>query len=96
VIAVTQLPSSYHRDDKQPAIGRPAERISPRDAHIGLWHMQMGRELLALRRYDEAIQEGLKTTDSWYRSVLSYTALAAFYAAADKMAAMFPTCLCGT
>ena len=47
--------------------------------------MQMGRELLALRRYDEAIQEGLKAVDSGCRTVLSYTALAAFYAAADKM-----------
>jgi adenylate cyclase len=64
---------------------KQALRISPRDAHIGLWHMQMGRELLALRRYDEAIQEGLKATDSGVRTVLSYTALAAFYAAADKM-----------
>jgi adenylate cyclase len=64
---------------------KQALRISPRDAHIGLWHMQMGRELLALRRYDEAIQEGLKAIDSEYRTVLSYTALAAFYAAVDKM-----------
>jgi adenylate cyclase len=46
-----------------------ALRISPRDTHIGLWHMEMGRELLALRRYDEAIQEGLKATDSGFRTV---------------------------
>jgi adenylate cyclase len=62
-----------------------AMRISPRDSHIGLWYMQIGRELLALRRYDAAIQEGLKAIDSGYRTVLSYTSLAAFYAAADKM-----------
>ena len=62
-----------------------AMRISPRDSSIGLWHMEMGRELLALRRYDAAIQEGLKAIDSGYRTVLSYAALAAFYAAADKM-----------
>jgi adenylate cyclase len=61
-----------------------AMRISPRDSHIGLWYMQIGRELLALRRYDAAIQEGLKAIDSGYRTVLSYTALAAFYAAVDK------------
>jgi adenylate cyclase len=64
---------------------KQAIRISPRDSYIGIWYMQMGRELLALRRYDEAIQEGLKAVDSGYRTVLSYTALAAFYAAADKM-----------
>jgi tetratricopeptide (TPR) repeat protein len=61
-----------------------AVRVSPRDSHVGLWYMQIGRELLALRRYDAAIQEGLKAIDSGYRTVLSYTALAAFYAAADK------------
>ena len=62
-----------------------AIRISPRDSRIGGWYMEIGRDLLALRRYDEAIQEGLKAIDSGYRTVLSYTALAAFYAAADKM-----------
>jgi tetratricopeptide (TPR) repeat protein len=62
-----------------------AMRISPRDSTIGVWHMDMGRELLALHRYDEAIQEGLKATDSGFRTVLSYTSLAAFYAAADNM-----------
>jgi tetratricopeptide (TPR) repeat protein len=47
--------------------------------------MQMGLELLALGRYNEAIEEGLKAVDSGYHTVLSYAALAAFYAAADKM-----------
>ena len=47
--------------------------------------MQIGRELLALRRYDAAIEEGLKAIDSGYHTVLSYTALAAFYAAVDKV-----------
>jgi predicted Zn-dependent protease len=47
--------------------------------------MEMGRHLLALNRHDAAIQEGLKAIDSGYRTVLSYTSLAAFYAAADKM-----------
>jgi adenylate cyclase len=46
--------------------------------------MQLGIELLALGRYDEAIEEGLKAVDSGYHTVLSYTALAAFYAAADR------------
>jgi adenylate cyclase len=64
---------------------KQAMRISPRDSHIGLWHMDMGRYLLALRQYDAAIQEGLKAIDSGYRTVLSYPSLAAFYAAADKM-----------
>jgi adenylate cyclase len=63
---------------------KQAVRISPRDSSIGVWYMQMGRELLALSRYNEAIEEGLKAVDSGYRTVLSYTALAAFYAAADK------------
>ena len=63
---------------------KQAMRISPRDSNIGVWFMQMGIELLALGRYDAAIQEGLKAIDSGYRTVLSYTALAAFYAAADK------------
>ena len=62
-----------------------AMRISPRDSNIGVWHMEMGRDLLALRRYDAAIQEGLKAIDSGYRTVQSYAALAAFYAAADKV-----------
>jgi adenylate cyclase len=64
---------------------KQAIRISPRDSHIGIWYMQMGSELLALRQYDEAIQAGLKAIDSGYRTVLSYTSLAAFYAAANKM-----------
>jgi adenylate cyclase len=62
-----------------------AIKISPRDTSIGVWHMQMGRELLALSRYNEAIEEGLRAVDSGYHTILSYTALAAFYAAADKM-----------
>jgi TolB-like protein/DNA-binding winged helix-turn-helix (wHTH) protein len=64
---------------------KQAIRISPRDSYIGIWYMQMGAEFLALGRYDEAIEEGLKAVDSGYRTILSYTALAAFYAAADKM-----------
>jgi adenylate cyclase len=63
---------------------KQAMKISPHDTSIGVWYMQMGRELLALRRYSEAIDEGLKAVDSGYHTVLSYTALAAFYAAADK------------
>jgi adenylate cyclase len=62
-----------------------AMRISPRDSSIGLWHMEMGRQLLALRRTEAAVQEGLKAIDSGYRTVLGYAALAAFYAAADKV-----------
>jgi hypothetical protein len=45
----------------------------------------MGRALMGLGRYDAAVQEGLIGIDSGNRTVLSYTALAAFYAAADKM-----------
>ena len=37
-----------------------AMKISPRDPNIGIWHMEIGRSLLALTRYDAAIQEGLK------------------------------------
>jgi adenylate cyclase len=62
-----------------------AMRISPRDSSIGVWHMEMDRQHLALRRNDAAVQEGLKAIDSGYRTVLGYAALAAFYAAADKM-----------
>jgi tetratricopeptide (TPR) repeat protein len=61
-----------------------AMRISPRDSNIGTWHMEMGRNLLALRRTDAAVQEGLKSIDSGYRTAQSYMALAAFHAAADK------------
>ena len=63
---------------------KQAIRISPRDSYIGIWYMQMGRELLALGQYDGAIEEGLKAVDSGYRTVLSYTALAAFYAGAGR------------
>jgi TolB-like protein/DNA-binding winged helix-turn-helix (wHTH) protein len=63
---------------------KQAIRISPRDSHIGVWYMQIGIEHLALGRYDEAIEEGLRAVDSGYHTVLSYTALAAFYAAADR------------
>jgi adenylate cyclase len=62
-----------------------AMRISPRDSFVGLWHMEMGRAFLGLRRTDAAVQEGLKAIDSGYRQPLSYTALAAFYGAADKI-----------
>ena len=61
-----------------------AMRISPRDPYLGTWHMEMGRQLLALRRTDAAVQEGLKAIDLGYRTVLGYAALAAFYAAVDK------------
>jgi adenylate cyclase len=61
-----------------------AMRISPRDSSIGVWHMDMGRDLLALRRTDAAVQEGLKGIDSGFRQATAYAALAAFYAAADK------------
>ena len=60
-----------------------AMRISPRDANIGMWHMEMGRALLALTQYDAAIQEGLKAINSGYRTPQSYAGLAASYAAAD-------------
>jgi len=62
-----------------------AMKISPRDANIGMWHMEMARALLALTRYDAAIQEGLKASDSGYRTAQSYASLAAFYAAADRI-----------
>jgi tetratricopeptide (TPR) repeat protein len=62
-----------------------AMRISPRDGNRGFWHMAMGKQLLALRRYDAAVQEGLKSIDLGYQNVLGYAALAAFYAAADKI-----------
>ena len=61
-----------------------AMRISPRDPFRGAWHMEMGRQFLALHRTDAAVQEGLKAIDSGYRTGLGYAALAAFYAAADK------------
>ena len=63
---------------------KQAMRISPRDSSIGVWYMQLGLEFLALGRYEEAIEEGLKAIDSGYHTVLSYTALAAFYAAANR------------
>ena len=62
-----------------------AMKISPRDANIGMWHMEMARALLGLTRDDAAIQEGLKATDSGYRTAQSYASLAAFYAAADRI-----------
>jgi adenylate cyclase len=61
-----------------------AMSISPRDSSLGVWHMEMGRNLLALHRTDDAVQEGLKAIDFGYRQQQSYTALAAFYAAAEK------------
>ena len=61
-----------------------AMRVSPRDPYLGLWHMEMGRQLLALHR-TEAVQEGIKAIDSGYRTVLGYAAIAASYAAADKI-----------
>jgi adenylate cyclase len=64
---------------------KQAMRISPRDSSIGVWYMEMGRQLFALGQHEDAIQEGLKAVDSGYRTVLAYTALAAFYASVDKM-----------
>ena len=72
------------RYEKSMADLEQAMRISPRDTLLGAWHMEMGRQLLALRRTDAAVQEGLKAIDTGYRTVLGYAALAAFYAAADK------------
>jgi len=61
-----------------------AMRISPRDSNLGLWHSEMGKALLGLRRTDAAVQEGLKAIDSGYRTAYTYTCLAAFYAAAER------------
>jgi TolB-like protein len=61
-----------------------AMRISPRDSNLGPFHEVMGRALLGLGRFDAAVQEGLKAVDLGDRSVRSYAALAAFYAAADR------------
>jgi adenylate cyclase len=62
-----------------------AMRISPRDSQFARWHSDMGRYLLGLRRYDAAIQEGLKGIDLGDRNFFPYAALAASYAAADKI-----------
>jgi adenylate cyclase len=62
-----------------------AMRISPRDSNLGLWHAEMGRDLLALRRPEAAVQEGLKAVDLGYGTFYTYANLAAFYAAADKI-----------
>ena len=62
-----------------------AIRISPRDSNLGVWQTEIGKALMGLGRYDAAIQEGLIGIDAGNRTILSYTALAAFYAAADKM-----------
>ena len=62
-----------------------AIRISPRDSNLGVWQTETGRALLGMGRTDAAVQEGLIGIDSGFRTVMSYTALAAFYAAADKM-----------
>jgi tetratricopeptide (TPR) repeat protein len=62
-----------------------ALKISPRDSNLGVWQTEMGRALLGMGRTDAAVQEGLIGIDSGFRTVMSYTALAAFYAAADKM-----------
>jgi hypothetical protein len=40
---------------------------------------------LGLKRHGEPIQEGLKAIDEGYRTIIGYTALAAFYGAADKI-----------
>jgi adenylate cyclase len=61
-----------------------AMRISPRDPYLGVWHMEMGRLFLALRRTDAAVQEGIMAIDSGYRTALGYAALAAFYATANR------------
>ena len=42
---------------------KQAMRISPRDSSIGVWYMQLGLEFLALGRYEEAIEEGLKAIE---------------------------------
>ena len=62
-----------------------AMRISTRDAGIGLWRMEMGRDLLALRR----IRGGSPGRPQGHRLGVSngdylMPGLAAFYAAADK------------
>ena len=61
-----------------------AMKISPRDSDIGIWHLVMGRNLLGLRQYDAAVQEGLKAIDLGFRQATAYAGLAAFYAAANK------------
>jgi len=60
-----------------------ALRISPRDPAVPIWHQQIGRELLGLRQYDAAIQEGLKASAS--QNLIGYLSLAGFYGAADKV-----------
>jgi adenylate cyclase len=62
-----------------------AMRVSPRDSNLGVWHMETGRALMGLGRTDGAVQEGLIGHDSGVRTIYSYTALAASYAAVDRM-----------
>jgi adenylate cyclase len=82
-LATAYLPMSVGKE----LIGRYEEalsdmdraiRISPHDPYVGLWHEQKGRALLGLGRHDEAIQEGVKAIDEGYRTIIGYTALAAF------------------
>ena len=49
-----------------------------------MWHTETGRALMGLGRIDAAIQEGLIGVDS-LASIVTYTALAASYAAVDRM-----------
>ncbi len=62
-----------------------AIRISPRDANIGQWRAQMGRELLGMRRYEAAVEEGLKAIDSGYGNMIGYADLAASYSASGNV-----------
>jgi adenylate cyclase len=62
-----------------------AMRLSPRDPHIGSFHVELGDAEINLGHFDVAIDEYRKAIDSGLRAFFSYANLSAAYALAGKM-----------
>jgi len=62
-----------------------AMRLSPRDPHVGSFHVQLGDAEINLGHFDTAIDEYRKAIDSGLRAFFSYANLSAAYAQAGRI-----------
>jgi adenylate cyclase len=62
-----------------------AMRLSPRDPHIGSFHVELGDAEINLGHFDVAIDEYRKAIDSGFHTFFAYANLSAAYAHSGKM-----------
>jgi TolB-like protein len=81
----TVAENSLGRFEQAKADAERAMQLSPRDALIGLFHVDAGDAEISLGHFDAAIDEYRKAIDSGFRVFFAYTNLSAAFAHVDKM-----------